>query len=49
MKQEIKVKVAGVEGSFEKLLQIARFEEAKKLRDLGYSSSMLPYTKGPVS
>ena len=33
-----------VEGNFEKLLQIARFEEAK-LRDLGYSSSM---TKGPA-
>ena len=29
LKQEIKVKVAGVEGSFEKLLQIAESEKAK--------------------
>ena len=33
LKQEIEVKVAGVEGSFEKLLQIVKFEKAK-LRDL---------------
>jgi len=38
LKQEIKVKVAGVEGSFEKLLSIAKFEEAK-LRDIIHSSS----------
>ena len=36
LKHEITVKVAGVKGSFEKLLQIARFEEAK-LRDLPYT------------
>ena len=38
LKQEIKVKVAGVEGSFEKLLSIAKFEEAK-LRDIIHPSS----------
>ena len=29
LRQEIKVKVAGVEGSFEKFLQTAKFEETK--------------------
>jgi len=38
LKQEVKVKVAGVEGSFEKLLPITKFEEAK-LRDIIHPSS----------
>jgi len=33
LRKEIRVKVAGIEGNFEKLLQIAKFEEAK-LRDV---------------
>jgi len=36
--QEIKVKVAGVDGTFEKLLSIAKFEEAK-LRDIVLSGA----------
>lgn len=39
LKQEITVKVAGVEGSFEKLLQIAKSEEAKLRLNIGHSSS----------
>ena len=45
LRQEIKVKVAGVEGTFEQLLAKAKFEEAK-LRDIGNttgnSNTVLP-------
>ena len=50
LKAEIKVMVTGVEGRFEKLLQIAKFEE-DKLRDLAISlySSGLPYIKNQLT
>ena len=45
MRQEIKIKVAGIEGTFEQLLAKAKFEEAK-LRDIGNnngnSNNVLP-------
>ena len=44
LRQDIKVKVAGVEGTFERLLTKAKFEEAK-LRDIGTSSSIVLPTK----
>ena len=44
LRQDIKVKVAGVEGTFEQLLTKAKFEEAK-LRDIGTSSSIVLPTK----
>ena len=47
LRQDIKVEVAGVEGTFEQLLTKAKFEEAK-LRDIGTSSSIvLPTKKQP--
>ena len=44
LRQDIKVKVAGVEGTFEQSLTKAKFEEAK-LRDIGTSSSIVLPTK----
>ena len=44
LRQDIKVKVVGVEGTFEQLLTKAKFEEAK-LRDIGTSSSIVLPTK----
>ena len=41
LKQEIKIKVAGAEGTFEQLLSKAKFEEAK-LRDIGNSNYVVP-------
>ena len=38
LRQEIKIKVAGIEGTFEQLLAKAKFEEAK-LRDIGNNNS----------
>jgi len=39
LKQEIKVKVAGIEGTFEQLLSLAKFEEAKLIRNIGNTDS----------
>ena len=47
LRQEIKIKVAGVEGNFEQLLAKAKFEEAK-LRDKGNpTTSLVPTRKQP--
>ena len=47
LRQDIKVKVAGVEGTFEQLLTKTKFKEAK-LRDIGTSSSIvLPTNRQP--
>ena len=43
LRQEIKVEVAGAEGTFEQLLTKAKFEEAK-LRDMGTNSSIVLHT-----
>ena len=44
LRQEIKVEVAGAEGTFEQLLTKTKFEETK-LRDIGRSSSIVLPTK----